>query len=649
MERKIIYRDRIDHKILFIMVSLIAFGLVMIYSVATSQNKISLFYKQLACMTVGFVGVFFMRRVKLDYFLYVIAIPIYVISYGLIGLLLAPEPITVNVNGATRWLKVGPVNFQVAEYVKLAVILILALWIEYARYRRGIKEEIVFILGGWALGGLPAILLYIISNDLSSSMVVLGITFVMTFVSSRGWTGWIMHIVTFLAAVIGVILVVMYVERNMPDPSEINEVPFRILRIAAWLHPERFANTIAYQSVHCLYAIANGGWFGKGLGQSWQKASLPESENDLIFAIIVEELGIFGGLVLIFLFMVLVTLIFKVAMNQKNLFSKMICTGVGTHIMLQVVIHCGVCMNLIPNTGIGLPFISYGMTAALFLLAEMTIVLSAANVHIFDRYNRARELVRSKKRKKKQRFFMGRGLEKKAAREAAMTRVEEIGKDSGKHGDDWEGLGSDRITAPRKRLSGTGASGAKAKSGTSGKSGGRDANRSQAGQTGQSTSRSKDRKTGGSDSRTGNRTAGRNAGGYSSGSSRSASRYGSAGSGRYGSSGTTGSPGNYGTGRSTRANSPYSSGNGNPGRGNQNSNRSNRRNSNITSVEEYRRRLAETRAAYEKNRKPAPTSIYSWKYGEKTDKTDKTEPKPIGSGLELIPPGGRNPQDDRKR
>ena len=188
MERKIIYRDRIDHKILFIMVSLIAFGLVMIYSVAISQNRISLFYKQLACMSVGFAGVFLLRRVKLDYVLYVMAIPVYLLSYGLTLLLLAPEPITVNVNGATRWLKVGPVNFQVAEYVKLAVILILALWIEYARYRRGIREEVIFILGGWALGGLPAVLLMGISNDLSSSLVVLGITFVMIFVSSRGWT-----------------------------------------------------------------------------------------------------------------------------------------------------------------------------------------------------------------------------------------------------------------------------------------------------------------------------------------------------------------------------------------------------------------------------------------------------------------------------
>ncbi|MBR5047323.1 MAG: FtsW/RodA/SpoVE family cell cycle protein, partial [Eubacterium sp.] len=451
MERKIIYRDRIDHKILFIMVSLIAFGLVMIYSVAISQDRISLFYKQLACMSAGFAGVFVMRRIKLDYFLYVMAIPVYVISYGLTLLLLAPEPITVNVNGATRWLKLGPVNFQVAEYVKLAVILILALWIEYARYRRGLQEEIIFVFGGWLLGAIPAGLLMVISNDLSSSLVVLGITFVMVFVSSRGWTGWIMHIMLFLAAVAGVIVIVMYVERNMPDPNDVSEVSFRIGRIAAWLHPERYANTIAYQSVHCLYAIANGGWFGKGLGQSWQKASLPESENDVIFAILVEELGIFGGLVMLFLFMVLVTLIFKVAMNQKNLFSKMVCTGVGAHMVLQVVIHCGVCMNLIPNTGIGLPFFSSGLTAALFQLAEMTIVLSAANVHIFGHYNRARELVRSKKRKKTQRFFMGRKLDRQASREAAMSRVEEIGRKSGRHEEGWQGLGSQESVSRRAR------------------------------------------------------------------------------------------------------------------------------------------------------------------------------------------------------
>lgn len=610
MERKVIYRDRIDHKILFIMVSLIAFGLVMIYSVAISQNRISLFYKQLACMSVGFAGVFLLRRIKIDYMLYIMAWPAYVLSYGLTFMLLLPEPITVNVNGATRWLKVGPVNFQVAEYVKLAVILLLAWWIEYARYRRGTLEEVIFIVGGWVLGGLPAGLLMVISNDLSSSLVVLGITFVMTFVSSRGWTSWILHILLFMLAVAAVILVVMYVEQNMPDPSEVNEVPFRIRRIAAWLHPERFADTIAYQSVHCLYAIANGGWFGKGLGQSWQKASLPESENDVIFAIIVEELGIFGGLVLIFLFIVLVTLIFKVALNQKNLFSKMVCTGVGTHIMLQVVIHCGVCMNLIPNTGIGLPFISSGLTAALFQLAEMTIVLSAANVHIFDRYNRARQLLRSKKRKKKQRFFMGKRLARKEAREAAMTRVEEIGKDSGRHEEGWEGLNVSGTPASRRRTISSSPSGSvrsttRQRSATSANRGN---NRPSTGSRPSAGSRSttgRNSNRTGTGGRTGNST--RNATGNrtrTTGQSRTASRYGA--------DGTTRRSGS----------------------------------SNITSVEEYRRRLAETRAAYEKNRRPAPTSIYSWKYGEKPGNTDN---KPKGAGLELTPPGSNNPRDDRRR
>ena len=615
MERKIIYRDRIDHKILFIMVSLIAFGLVMIYSVAISQNRIGLFYKQLACMSVGFVGVFLLRRIKMDYMLYLMAWPAYILSYVLIFMLLLPEPITVNVNGATRWLKVGPVNFQVAEYVKLAVILLLAWWIEYTRYRRGIKEEIFFIGVGWLLGGLPAGLLMAISNDLSSSLVVLGITFVMIFVASRGWTGWIMHIALFLLAVTAVVVIVMYVERNMPDPSEINEVSFRIRRIAAWLHPERFASTIAYQSVHCLYAIASGGWFGKGLGQSWQKASLPESENDVIFAIIVEELGIFGGLVLIFLFMVLVTLIFKVALNQKNLFSKMVCTGVGTHIMLQVVIHCGVCMNLIPNTGIGLPFISSGLTAALFQLAEMTIVLSAANVHIFDRYNRARELVRSKKRRREQKFFMGKGLEKKEAREAAMTRVEEIGKDSGRHEEGWEGLNISGTPASRRKYinnSGTNTTGSsRSSTGSSRSSTGSTRNRSGAGRTSSGAGRN-----GSSVTRSG-----------SAGTRNSDSRSRSAVTSSR--SNTARTRNNYSTGRSSAGASRRSTGN-----------------SNITSVEEYRKRLAETRAAYEKNRRPAPTSIYSWKYGETSDKaSDKKNQKPGGSGLELTPPKGRNPQD----
>ena len=423
MDSRIEYRDRVDHKMIFIIISLIAFGLVMMCSIFSAQDNIKPFFKQLGCMAGCFVCMCIFYRFKLD-FLNKWAKVLYIAAILMILALLLPEPFTRTANGATRWLNFKFFVFQVAEFVKLAVVLMLAHWIEYSRERRGIREEISFILVAWLIGGAPSVLLMNISNDLSSSMVILGITFVMSFVASRGKIGWIMHIL----AVLGVIAFVAYyvydVKQNMPLESQIlaNEVSFRRGRIAAWLDPERYAGSVGYQPLHCLYAVANGGWFGKGLGQSWQKAILPESENDAVFAIIIEELGIFGGLVLIFLFAVLVTLIARVAYNTEDLFGRMFCVGVASHIMLQVLIHCGVCTNMLPNTGIGLPFISSGLTASIFQLVEMTVVMSIAYVHIFDNYDLSKRRAREKQYKT-QKYFTGRRVRQKEAHERAMQQA----------------------------------------------------------------------------------------------------------------------------------------------------------------------------------------------------------------------------------
>ncbi len=598
MERNVIYRDRVDHKILFTMVSLIAFGLVMIYSVASAQENLKLFYKQAACMIVGFTLVFFLRRIKMNYLLFKMAIPTYLLGYILIFMLRLPEPVTVTVNGATRWLKVGPVNFQVAEFVKLAVILMLAGWAEYARYRRGLAEELGFILGGWVMGTIPAALLMFISNDLSSSLVVMGITFIMTFVSSRGKLSWIMHILAVLMVAGLVAASIYYVSQHMPTEAQVqaNEVSFRLGRIAAWLHPERYVNTIAYQSVHCLYAIANGGWFGKGLGQSWQKASLPESENDVIFAIIIEELGIFGGLVLIFLFIVLVTLICKVAFNTKNLFDRMVCTGVASHIMLQVIIHCGVCTNLIPNTGIGLPFISSGLTATLFQLAEMTIVLSAASVHIFNRYNRKLQRDRKRRKEEKQRFFMGRKVRLAEARMEAMDRYSVIADEDMKKK-------SSRVAKRRKNRAITMGN--------------------RPGKKGQAAS-GKEQPP---EKRTGSTIRSRTGSGSRYGSSvsrpytRSGSSYGSRTNRPY-----TGNRSRYGssTNRSyTGTGSRYGSSTNRPGMGT--GSRVNRPNTGTGSRYGVD---ADRYSAYRRNQRKAPTSIYSWKYEKEKDRSSSTGRKP---------------------
>lgn len=154
---------------------------------------------------------------------------------------------------------------------------------------------------------------------------------------------------------------------------------FRLARIQAWLNPESQAQDKGFQTLQALYAIGSGGIWGKGLGQSMQKLSfLPEAQNDMIFSIICEELGLFGAVAIILMFIMLLWRMMVIANNAPDLFGAMLVVGVMGHIAIQAILNIAVVTNSIPNTGISLPFISYGGSSALFLLAEIGLVLSVA-------------------------------------------------------------------------------------------------------------------------------------------------------------------------------------------------------------------------------------------------------------------------------
>jgi cell division protein FtsW len=150
---------------------------------------------------------------------------------------------------------------------------------------------------------------------------------------------------------------------------------YRSERIVAWRNPE--ASEKGYQTMQALYAIGSGGWFGKGLGQSIQKRGfIPEAQNDMIFSIICEELGILGAMIVVLLFVFLLWRLFFIATNAPDLLGSLIATGIFAHISLQVVLNIAVVLNVIPTTGITLPFVSYGGTSILFLMTEMMLALS---------------------------------------------------------------------------------------------------------------------------------------------------------------------------------------------------------------------------------------------------------------------------------
>ena len=155
---------------------------------------------------------------------------------------------------------------------------------------------------------------------------------------------------------------------------------FRMNRLLMWIQPENYSSGIGYQTVQGLYAIGSGGLFGKGLGKSLQKLGfIPESQNDMIFSIICEELGLFGAMCIILVFALMLWRIIHIAQNAPDLFGTMLAAGVFAHVAVQVVLNIAVVTNFIPNTGVSLPFISYGGTASFFLLLEMGIVLNISS------------------------------------------------------------------------------------------------------------------------------------------------------------------------------------------------------------------------------------------------------------------------------
>ncbi len=361
-----------DYSLLFVVLFLLGFGLIMIYSTSSYEagisagcNYDSAYYlkKQAVSTALGLAAMFLFARV--DYHKWEkFATLAYIGSIVLVLLLLTPLGITAN--GATRWLNLG-MSLQPAEVAKLGVILFLAsLVCKMGKGVRTIKGAAIII--GFA--GVLFVLIYKISSNLSSAIIVLGIAVVMLFVASPDYKKFVIAglIVVALAAAI-----VLYIV-NQGGTGE-----FRGQRILAWLHPEQYSTDTAFQTLQALYAIGSGGIFGKGLGQSMQKLGfIPEAQNDMIFSVICEELGLFGAIAVILLFALLIWRCMIIANNARDLFGAMIVVGVIGHLSIQVILNVAVVTNSIPTTGISLPFISYGGSSVMFLLIEIGLVLSVA-------------------------------------------------------------------------------------------------------------------------------------------------------------------------------------------------------------------------------------------------------------------------------
>ena len=368
-----------DYSLLFIVLFLLGFGLVMIYSASSYEAfqsyEDTTYYmkKQLIAIVIGMVLMIIVANIPY-HFWERFALLGYVVAMALVPLVKIPG-LGVESHGAYRLIKIPGIglNLQPAEVAKLCLILFLAVMVcKMGKSVRTMKGFAVMILLP-----MPVVLeVYLITKNLSSAIIIMGISVLMVFVASPDYKKFFIMGVMVL---IGAVLIVFLAVSSTQNAAEGEEVNFRFGRIATWLNPESDATGTGFQTLQGLYAIGSGGIWGKGLGQSMQKLNfLPEAQNDMIFSIICEELGLFGAVAVIIMFIMLLWRMMVIANNAPDLFGAMLVVGVMGPIAIQAILNIAVVTNSIPNTGISLPFISYGGSSVMFLLIEIGLVLSVA-------------------------------------------------------------------------------------------------------------------------------------------------------------------------------------------------------------------------------------------------------------------------------
>ena len=215
-----------------------------------------------------------------------------------------------------------------------------------------------------------------ISNNLSSALIILGIGFMLSFVFTNQEK---LHGIIAGIGLIGIFVGRKLLAKNLPTQKQLNasSSSFRMGRFYAWIDPERYAGDQGFQPLQGKYAVASGGLFGKGLGNSVQKLDkIPEAQNDMIFSIVCEELGILGGMIVLLLFAYLLYRLFFIAQNAPDMFGSLMVSGIFIHMALQVILNIAVVVNLMPNTGVTLPFISYGLSSLMSASIAIGMVLN---------------------------------------------------------------------------------------------------------------------------------------------------------------------------------------------------------------------------------------------------------------------------------
>ena len=366
--RTVFYRadERVDITFLILLLLLLAVGLGMLYSASSAQSQYDTGYlsatrylqKQGACALIGLAAMAAMSKISVDVW-YRMAWPLYGLSIGLLLLVLV---FGQSVNGARRWISIAGLQFQPSEVAKFTMILLFArLTKHYGRQARKFRYGVL----GFGMALLGILIPLALEKHLSAIMLMGAVAVVMMFVAGTH-PKWLLA--GFAAAVVFVAVYVTF-------------MGYAGDRVTAWLHPEADPSDTGYQILQSLYAIGSGGVLGLGLGRSRQKyLYLPFQYNDYIFAIICEELGFLGALLIIVLFMALILRGYWIALQAPDRFATVLAAGLTTLIAVQTVLNLCVVTNILPSTGIALPFFSYGGTALAVNLGEMGILLGISRM-----------------------------------------------------------------------------------------------------------------------------------------------------------------------------------------------------------------------------------------------------------------------------
>ena len=357
---------KFEYTVLTCVLFLVAFGLIVLYSASTiSANRIYdsttyFFIRQMIFCLIGLaIALFFSfipYRVYTKFSRY-----IYLACLMLVVMTAFAGRIS---RGSSRWMTFRGIIFQPSELMKLAMIIYLSRVLSEIKGDFDNKENFLRVL---FVAYVPTLIVAL--SNLSTGIILFLIATIMIFAVSK-------KKLIFIFIMTLVIIAYMFADpiATMLSNSGILK-PYQAGRVFAWKRPEDYPGT-AYQTLQGLYAIGSGRLSGRGYLSSIQKSLLPEAQNDMIFAILCEELGLIGALLFLLLYVILIYRIFYISSKQKNLTSMLLCYGIGVHIALQVILNIGVVTNLLPNTGVTLPFVSYGGTSLIVLFAEIGIVMS---------------------------------------------------------------------------------------------------------------------------------------------------------------------------------------------------------------------------------------------------------------------------------